>query len=167
LFLSRTLCPVRLCGECFPLRPSSPARPRESVTRDLEPSEFDLPLTQSTAYWAVKATNSSTVSPLERIRLRKVPLAISRRSGTDNVVMLPTFTRIIWLPRCRAKCQPALTKMRTTSLPLQTGNEPIRQRPRLAGSRESEVSHVQPALPGTQRSLHGCFPTLLRGFFLG
>ena len=74
--------------------------------------------------------NSPSVNPARAISLRSVPLATSRRSGTESVATYPSFTRMTWLPRRLATCQPKCSKALTTRAVLRSGGLPTRPRPR-------------------------------------
>ena len=56
-----------------------------------------------------------------RRRLLNVPFATSLGSGIDNVAIWFSLVMMMWLPLCRATCQPYDSNTSTTSCPLSTG----------------------------------------------
>src|SRR5690606_15202707 len=75
------------------------------------------------------ATNSSTVRPAARIKFLSVPRSSSLWSGTESVTVAPSRVIMMWLPRCRAICQPNRSNTRTASRPPMTGRGDIRAPP--------------------------------------
>ena len=71
---------------------------RVGLAAQFSPPAFQVAVESKDSYFFNTDTNSETVSPAERIRLRKVPLATSLWSGTDNVATCPSLIRMIWLP---------------------------------------------------------------------
>src|SRR5450759_3912850 len=100
------------------------------------------------SYFFSASRNSDTVSPAERIRLRKVPLATSLWSGTDKVATYPSLIRIMWLPLCLTIFQPSDSKARTVSRLLRWGSVGIRRRLPPGGFQLSGADLVQLELPG-------------------
>ena len=111
-------------------------------------------------YFFTNATNCSTVRPLARMRLRSVPGASSRWSGTERVAQLLSFAKIIWLPLCRDSAQLSRPKAFTTARPLSFGKPGIRRQPRLASSRWSAASRARPSPRGKVRWLRARFSVL-------